>query len=103
MFACFSRLKSQHNRVVIGECQCSAVGRDLLAYMVLVANPLSGPSLNRIFNKPPRGIGVTGWQKMQSQLTADPYAPSLPAFLFQGLEGVWVSSEVVQRVRPDFL
>lgn len=78
---------------------CSVVGKDLLAYMVLAANPLSSPALNRIFNRPTRGIGEAGWQQLQAQLAADPMAPTLPAFLFQGLDDVWVAPEVVQRVR----
>lgn len=68
--------------------------------MVLAANPLSSPALNRIFNKPARGIGQAGWQQLQTQLAADPDAPTLPAFLFQDLDDVWVAPEVVQRVRP---
>lgn len=79
---------------------CSAVGKDLLAYMVLAANPLCSPALNRVFNKPTRGIGQAGWQQLQTQLAADPAAPTLPAFLFQDLDDVWVAPEVVQRVCP---
>eukprot|EP00892_Ulva_mutabilis_P009556 jgi/Ulvmu1/6973/UM033_0031.1 len=79
----------------------SAVGRDLLAYLAMVANPLHRPALNRIYNKPARGIAEAGWQKLHNQLDADPRGPSLPAFLFGGLDDVWVAPEVVQALLDE--
>ena len=38
--------------------------KDSLAYLRVVANPVDGESLSRIYNRPKRGIGAATWEKL---------------------------------------
>ena len=48
--------EAKHEAAVVRTC--SAVGRDLFAYLTLMVNPASDGSLNRVFKAPARGIAV---------------------------------------------
>ncbi len=39
--------------------------KDTLAYLRILANPDDGEALNRIYNVPRRGIGITTWSKLE--------------------------------------
>jgi superfamily I DNA/RNA helicase len=77
---------------------CSAVGRDLYAYLTLMVNPASDASLNRVFKTPPRGIADRGWSALRTDMRKASTASNLAALLFAGLDDVSVDGAVVQEV-----
>jgi hypothetical protein len=80
---------------------CSSVGKDLLAYMNLIVNPLNDGALFRIFNKPARGLAQKGLQDLEKQIIAVGSYRSVGAFIFKGMEDSCVDADVVQEVRYD--
>ena len=84
--------------IMILRC-CSAVGRDLFAYLTLMVNPASDASLNRVFKTPPRGIADRGWSALRTDMRKASAASNLAKHLFAELDNVHVDGDVVQEVR----
>ena len=82
----------------------SKVGRDLLAYLCLAANPMHTLALSRIKNVPTRGLGDKSWSNLQQQVQESGSGLILGRFLFEDICDAWASTEAVQRVlHPNIL
>ena len=78
---------------------CSAVGRDLYAYLNVIVNPANDASLNRIYKTPARGMADKGWSAVRTAVCKGTGVPSLARVLLADLDGVVVDAAVVQEVR----
>lgn len=79
---------------------CSAVGRDLYAYLSVMVNHKLEAALNRIRARPKRGFGDDGWSKMRQDLyTNYSSSASIGSVIFAGLDDVWVDADVIQTAR----
>lgn len=65
----------------------------------MMVNVNNDTSLNRIYKTPKRGIGAVGWSNLRTDICKAGASSSLGKHLFEGLENVVVSQEVVQEVR----
>lgn len=82
-------------------CACSAVGRDLFAYITLIVNPAADAALNRIFKTPPRGLADKGWATLRNAVRKAGGGGSLARHVLAGLDDVEVDASVIQTVRPS--
>jgi superfamily I DNA/RNA helicase len=78
---------------------CSAVARDLLAYLHAAVDPSRETALHRIYGRPPRGVGAKMWANLRAACQAQKL--TVGAVIFHGLDDVFVPADAVQRVRAS--